>query len=224
MINLKEYRNNEMKWLAVLYAGLYLYFCTDFVNILSNYNNSEISLVSKIFESVFITGIIPIIVYIFDSFISSNGKNWLLGSYIIKPYGYTVFSKIASGKFNDERVSCATAKAKYGKIISNIPHDKKLRFKYENEKWNQLYAEVEANSAVIQTQRDWLVCRDMYVETILFTIFYLVSILIFSSISFSIELLLILITMIIILNICTHNKMKRFVYTVIVKDITTKKD
>ena len=99
-----------------------------------------------------------------------------------------------------------------------------MRFKYENEKWNQLYAEVEANSAVIQTQRDWLACRDMYVETILFTIFYLVSILIFSSISFSIELLLILITMIIILNICTHNKMKRFVYTVIVKDITTKKD
>lgn len=219
MINIKEYRNNEMKWLAVLYGALYLYFCTDFVNIISTYSDSKVSLLSKTIESVFLAGIIPIIVYIFDNLLSSKSKNWLLGSCIISPYGYTVFSKISSGKFNDDRVSCETAKTKYEKIIINLPQNKKSRMKYENEKWNELYAGVESNGAVIQSQRDWLACRDMYIETILFTLFYIVSILIFNNVSFSIKMLLILITMMIILNICSHNKMKRFVYTVIVKNI-----
>lgn len=221
---MKGYRDNEMKWLAILYAVLFLYFSTDFVNIISKPNNSEISLIKDAFESVFTTFILPIIVYIFDCLFTSKSKNWLLGSCIKKPYGYTIFSDISSGKFKDERVSIKTARCHYNDIISLTPKDKKSRYLYENEQWYKIYSQYESNKAVIQTQKDWLACRDMYIETILFGVFYLLTIPIFNGVSFSLNLTLIIIAMSIIFNVCAHIKMKRFVNTVIVKDILNTKN
>ena len=211
-----------MKWISFLYGALYLYFCTDFIKILYAYNNSEGSHLSKLFESALITGAVSVTVYIFDSLIPSKCKNWLLGPKNLSASGYTVFSRIKTGRFKDERVSCNTAQAAYNNVTSNLPTSKRERMMYENEQWSKLYVTLENNGSVKQSQRDWLLCRDMYVETILFFIFYLISTFLFSNVSFSFELLLILLSMTIILNLAAHNKMKRFVYTVIAKDIFTK--
>ncbi len=214
---MKDYRNSEMKWLAIFYTALTLYYSTNIINIINSYTEGEFSFWAKVFESVFATSIIPLFVHIADSCISSKTKNWLLGSCILKPYGNTVFSDIASEKFKDERIDCKTAKEHFSSIIKNAPKDPKEKCKYENEQWYKLYSSLEENAAVKQTQKDWLAFRDLYCESIVFTLTYLISILLFDSISFSLELLLILLTITIVFNICSHIKMKRFVYTVIVK-------
>lgn len=213
-----------MKWLTILYSVLYLYFCTDFISIINSYKPTESTNLLRIFESALITGTVSVIVFIFDSLISSKLKNWMLGSFIIPVYGCTVFTKIGSNKFKDERVSCQAAKETYSKIITNLPKDRKERMIFENEQWNKIYVEFESNGAVKQSQKDWLLCRDMYIETILFTVFYLVSTLIFNNIAFSLTLLVTLIVMAIILNFAAHNKMKRFVYTVIAKSVLSNTD
>ena len=104
--------------------------------------------------------------------------------------------------------------------IMQIPIEKKTRHVYENSQWYKIYCRYQEKGAVSQAQKDYLLCRDLFIGTIAFTGLYLISIIVFRGIVyFSIKFLITLITMAIITNIATHKKMVRFVSNVIALDI-----
>lgn len=209
---MKTYRQNELKVLAIFYLLLIIVTSTNVLNCLDIYNYQFLlSFIKYIATSV----IIPLAVFIFDCLLTTKVKNILL---ISKLYGYKVFGKIRDGKVKDERFNVKDAQEKYKEIIANVPKDNKPH-DYENQQWFKIYKIYEDKGAVEQSQKDFLMLRDMYSQTILFFPIYFVFTVVLKFITFSWTFIIILAMMAIIFNIVTHNKAKRFVLTVIAKDL-----
>ena len=104
--------------------------------------------------------------------------------------------------------------------MQKLPNEKAARREIENAEWYQIYQRYQEKGSVIQSQRDYLMCRDLFIETLAFLIVYILSVHIFPSVvCFSLKFLIVLFVLSIAFNICTHLKMSRFVTTVIAVDI-----
>lgn len=217
---MKEYREKEQKYLLLIYILLLVLFCTKGVMNIQQYIEMRLGTILAVFGNIAIASILSLLVFVLDSLISSSLKDNLVGFFFIPNAGYTIFSILRKRKNIDDRFTVEDALARYEPIISRLSSDKKANHAFENAQWYKIYCKYQEKGAVIQTQRDYLLCRDLYIETILFMALYLLTTLCLSHwISFSIRFLSILISFAIITNIATHKKMDRFVKTVIALDI-----
>ena len=222
---MKSYRHQEKKSLVNLYALLFLLMCTNLeLEFPLDLPGSEWYLFFSISNSVVLAGIVSLATFIMDCFISSSAKDRLLGMFLIPKAGSTVFSKIKDGKIRDDRIYLPKAIEYYDDIIKELPAKKKERRKFENTKWYTIYCRYQERGSVAQSQRDYLLCRDMFVQTVSFIAFYLISLILFGDrVQFSWKFICTLCSVGLIINIAAHSKMKRFVYTVIALDLAEEK-
>ena len=121
------------------------------------------------------------------------------------------------------------AQIKYGDILSELPDFKKSNYKkrkyyrkLQNSRWYKIYQKNQEKGQVFQSQKDYLLCRDIFVETLFFLLVYIISVFLFADfILFSKKFVIVLVFIIIVSNIATHIKMNRFVNTVIAVDVAT---
>lgn len=107
------------------------------------------------------------------------------------------------------------AQKKYASIIEGIPDRKKCNRKqrresytYENAAWYKIYNSKRENPSIQLLHRDYLLCRDSNMACLLFLLLYFILTKLFRSIiNFSGSFVLLLTSLIIITNICTHIKM-----------------
>lgn len=216
---MKDYRDKELKYLMIILILLFVVLCTP----IKELNITDIELhksLTTIFSSIVVSSILSLSTFICDCLISTNTKNKLVGLFFIPKAGETIFSRINKYSVKDDRFLNSEAKAKYEEIISNIPQNKKELYEYENSNWYKIYKRYQEKGQVSQSQKDYLTCRDLFIETILFLVLYFLSLIFYSEfVVFSSKYLLIIILIAVVTNVSTHVKMHRFVNTVIALDV-----
>lgn len=221
---MKSYREKEMKYLLIVYSMLLLIWCTDNIDNIENATEDYRQLFFVFIESAVISGVISLIVFISDSLYSSKSKDKLVNLFFLHRSAEVVFTKIKNGTIHDDRFTRATAKDCYKSIIQQFPEDKNNRYFYENSCWYKIYSKYIEKGSIQESQKDYLLCRDLFIETITFIIVYIASIVIFQDIDFSLKYFCFLVFMAVITNIATHNKMTCFVNNVIAVDIASRPD
>lgn len=225
---MKEYRNNELKYLTYLVVFLFLIWCTPLIQIDKITTESGIyQAIAKLIGSVLVSGTLSISVFLFDCLIDSKIKDKLVGLFFIPRAGETIFERIKYNKVKDDRFLIKDAQNKYTDILIDLPDLKKLNRKkrkeyrkFQNSKWYKIYQRHQEKGQVSQSQKDYLLCRDIFIESLFFFLIYIVAIFVFADfVLFSKNFLITLVFIIIISNIATHIKMNRFVNTVISVDI-----
>ena len=139
---------------------------------------------------------------------------------IHKP-GEIIFSRIQNN-FNDDRIDKEKALIIYNQIYNNMPDNSKKKLKYENTKWYEIYSKHREVTMIQISNRDYLLCRDLFFTSILLLIIYLYSTLL-GLLSFERRFIIFLLVMIVVNNIATHIKASRFAYNVIAYDLTISK-
>ena len=218
---MKDYRSKEMKSLLLAYFLLFLLWGTPIFSQIPETTENNYKTIISIMEGVTISGVLSLITFLGDSLISSNLKDELVGLFFIPRSGQTIFSRISNKAVNDDRFLISDAISRYSGIIENRPSQKKNKFYYENSNWYKIYSEYKKEEAIMQAQTDYLLCRDLYIETIEFLVLYTSSLFLFNgTVLFSWRFILALLVMAIITNISTHIKMNRFVNTAIAIDLS----
>ncbi len=218
---MKDYRDKELKYLMVILLSLFLNWCTPFFSDFLNLNGpSKIVELSSILEATIVSAVLFCATTISDCIISSGMKDRLVGLFFIPRAGETVFSRIASGELRDNRFRTSDAALLYTSIIHLRPTLAKERHEFENSNWYRIYRKYQEKGQVSQSQRDYLMCRDLYSQTLSFGIVYILSIYAFPTVVvYSPKFTALLCVLAIVFNICTHLKMNRFVNTVIAVDV-----
>lgn len=222
---MKDYRDKELKFLYFALGVLMLIMATDSFSI--DHFVSKYDMTIKIVECAAVSSVASIFAFLGDSIISSQLKAKLIGLFFIPLPGETVFSRISAEKIRDNRFTMSYAQEKYASIIEGIPDRKKCNRKqrresytYENAAWYKIYNSKRENPSIQLLHRDYLLCRDSNMACLLFLLLYFILTKLFRSIiNFSGSFVLLLTSLIIITNICTHIKMNRFVSSVIAIDI-----
>jgi len=215
MDDLKSYRENEIKWYILTFLLITIgVYGTDF---LQNTIPSEDTFnYSDLLITAAFSGAICTLAFVMDSLFTSKFKETLVFFRKKRVPGASIFSRIKNCQLKDNRFSTAEASVRYQVIIENIPVSNKEH--YENAQWYKIYYKYKGEGAVVSTHRDFLLCRDLCITTIIIALLTGLS---FSLqlISFNKILLGYLLSMLIITNIATRNKAHRFVNTVIAADI-----
>lgn len=221
---MKEYREKEIKYLYISYIFLLLYWSTNVFQTLAQNGNGSLRGILSIMDVVAIAGVISLIAFILDSIIDSDAKDKLVGLFFIPRSGATFFSRLIEGKIVDDRFSKEEAEKRYACIIKELPTNKKKKLAFENNQWYKIYVKFQEKDSIFQAQRDYLLCRDLYTDTIAFAVTYLVAILVFSNkVFFSSKLIIAMLVVAALTNIAAHIKMNRFVNDVIALDIAISK-
>ena len=178
---------------------------------------------SEFFSSTLISATIYIFVFILDSVIPSKVKFKILWPVKGLP-GNRIFSEIKRRNC-DERFTSQAALAAYADTYRLIESEtgKKQRRLIENSVWYKLYLKNESHGQIYSSQRDFLLCRDMAVMTIWISIGYLL-VCRYLEIDISIKLVSILITEFFLVWLSARVKGKRFVYSVIARDLAVFKN
>jgi len=137
-----------------------------------------------------------------------------------------IFSRIQKTTI-DKRFPREDALKKYSEVYKSLPTVKKDRYDYENTEWYKIYNKHREITMIMVSNRDFLLCRDIYFSTIIMFVIYLFLTIVFKIIIFDCRYLGYLIVMLILSNIGTRNKAMRFTCNVIAYDIansTTKRN
>lgn len=219
---MKDYREKELKYLMIIFILLFVVLCTP----IRELDITDIELhqaLTTIFSSIVVSSVLSLATFICDCLLSTNLKDKMVGLLFIPKAGETIFTRINNSSVKDNRFLNSEAKIKYKEIISNIPKDKKDRYEYENSNWYKIYKIYQDKGQVSQSQKDYLTCRDLFIETIVFLVLYFLSLIFYGAfVTFSFKFLLIIILTAVVTNISTHVKMNRFVNTVIALDVAEK--
>lgn len=164
---MKDYRDKEIKCLLYVLFFMFLIWCTPILNrIQTDGSQSKYAVLSSILEATIISAVLSCGSVICDCIISSNLKDNLVGLFFIPRAGETVFSRIASGQLHDSRFCTSDATTLYAGIIQLRPSQKKERYEFENSNWYCIYQKYQEKGQVYQSQRDYLMCRDLYSQTL----------------------------------------------------------
>lgn len=219
---MKDYREKELKYLMIIFILLFVVLCTP----IRELDITDIELhqaLTTIFSSIVVSSVLSLATFICDCLLTTNLKDKMVGLLFIPKAGETIFTRINKSSVKDNRFLNSEAKIKYKEIISNIPKDKKDRYEYENSNWYKIYKIYQDKGQVSQSQKDYLTCRDLFIETIVFLVLYFLSLIFYGAfVTFSFKFLLIIILTAVVTNISTHVKMNRFVNTVIALDVAEK--
>lgn len=223
MKNIKDYREKELKLYII--ANVLLILATS--NIIS-YNQSTESIeyfktIIEILNISLISGFISIIAFLSDSIYSNGMKSKLVNIFgLIKQPGEKVFSDIFKG-CKDIRIEKNDALNSYGNIKSRIDElegKSKEKRKYENSQWYKIYHKYRNEEMIFVSNRDYLLCRDIFISTVSIMILYISFTLIFKIIKFSSIYFICLLVLLVISNISCHLKAKRMVFNVIAYDLS----
>lgn len=221
---MKDYRDKEMKNLMYILFFLFLIWCTPILeHVKATEEQSNYGVLVSVLESAVISGILSSATLLCDCLVSSNMKDKLVGLFFIPRAGETVFSRIRSHKLKDDRFQVSDAATVYADIIQQLPADKDSCRRYENKHWYGIYQKYQEKGQVNQCQKDYLMCRDLYIEVLSFLAMYILSLLVFpSTVVFSKKFVVLSILLAAAFNYCTHLKMNRFVTTVIAVDLANR--
>ncbi len=219
---MKDYRDKELKYLIIILVLLFVFLCTPIKEV--NITDLEFhKTLTTIFSSIVVSSVLSLATFICDCLLSTNLKNKLVGLFFIPKAGETIFTRLNKCSVKDDRFLNSEAKTKYKGIISNIPQNKNDRYEYENSNWYKIYRKYQDKGQVLQSQKDYLTCRDLFIETIVFLVLYFLSLIFYGEfVTFSFKFLLVIILTAVVTNLSTHVKMNRFVNTVIALDVAEK--
>ena len=218
---MKVYHEKEFKSLLCLLTLLFLLWCTPFAN------NSDMrmglpSLIPQLAESVLISGVLSSGVFLCDLLLSGPMKNRILSFFVLPMPGETVFSRIQKGTIHDVRWLIEDAQARYRDILSALPQKLTDRRKYENAEWYRIYVAHKDAPQIVQTQKEFLLCRDTFAAVVIFGLLYLLfTVLCGDVVFFSWKFLASLVTIGVITNYAGQLRMRGFVHSVIAVDLGT---
>jgi len=216
MTNLKNYRNKELRYYLIANIAILL-LLLDFFNPHQFDNNDQVTtLISTFLNISILSSVIFVLTFTADCIFSSQLKDFLI---IGRLPGETIFTKIKT-KNIDKRFSSEDALKIYSNIYDSLPDKKEERYAYENTEWYKIYNRHRETTMIMISNRDFLLCRDIYFSTIVVIIIYLVLTLVFKIIAFDCRYIGYLVTMLFISNIGTRIRGTRFACNVIAYDIT----
>jgi hypothetical protein len=218
MTNLKDYRDKELPLFIVANVLLFLV-----VHKIISFDMSNIPAATKVFAELFESAVLSAIAFGFilvtECLFTSGLKDKLLFLFgLFKQPGSTIFTKIME-RNPDNRFSFQNVKDKYPKLYDELPKDNKAKLRYENEQWYSIYNQNRDVSMIHHSQRDWLLCRDIYISVLLMIVMYAIAALA-DFIAFNGCYLGFLIAVLVITNIGANRKAARFSFNVIAYDLT----
>lgn len=215
MKDLKDYRNKELKYYSIACLVVLLY--------IEDKNNISLNdIFNKNFSLLLGTSLIYIFSFILDSIFSY--KETIIEFFgLIKLPAKTIFSKIEKGKLKDIRFTRNEVLTKYENIYREIHTDKNKKYEYENSEWYKIYSSNRNESVIFYSQRDFLLCRDIFFNTFFILILYVINIFTLKIFSFHLYYIIFLIFMLFLSFFITHSKALKFVTNVIAFDLTKEK-
>lgn len=219
MNDLKDYREKELKNYVIGNVLLMLYFTGKIQEMILWDSSHDFDVWGSIIESVLLSSIIYIYVFIMDSLISGEFKFKICYFGSDKQPGYTIFSDMQK-EVTDDRFSQEEVLEKYKKLYDEMPETD--RGKYQNIQWFNLYNQCKNESKIYTSNRDYLLCRDLNIMTIWLFVIYLIGVFVIKAVDFSGGFLFVLFIEFVLTNIAMRTKGKRLAYNVISVDI--KKD
>jgi len=215
---MKNYRDSELK--SYVIAAILIYFITvnGISGLLKQEDISILQLVIELLNIAIISSSIYAFVFVLDSVYGSDLKRKLVFLFTDEP-GQIIFEVIKKNK-NDIRFSNTDVEKYYENIYSHMPQDKNKKKTYQNQQWYRIYHQYRDIEMVTTSAKDFRLCRDIFISTINIFIIYFILCIISEIVEFNKYYIGFLITMIIISNIATKNKGKRWVYNVIAHDIS----
>lgn len=220
--NLKDYRENELKQYVIANALVFL-LVHGFINFTDTENIKLVQGIVSLLGTTLLASIIYIFTILVDSVIDDKIKNRLVNLYFMKLPGEYIFTEIKN-KNKDIRFTTDMALQKYSHIYSEIPENLNKRKKYENSQWYKIYNLYREIPMVFMSNRNYLLMRDMYVSTLVIVVLYFISCFFFRWLTYEKLYIIYLLGILIITNVATHIKAKRFVYNVIALDIFKKEE
>lgn len=219
MNNLKNYRENELKWYVISYLIWTVAVCN--LDVLKNVDIDFVVKLEGLFASALLSGVISVLAFVFDSLYSTEAKDGLLYLGFTKAPGSTIFSEIRESRMKDSRIDISKAQSRYKEIIENIPESNE-KYQYENTTWYSIYSKYQTDGRVMSVHRDFLLCRDLYITTVSLIVLTLIVMAV-SLLPFNWLVIGYLLVMWLLTNVAAHNKARRFVYTVIAADLAADK-
>jgi len=218
--NLKDYREKELRW--YLLANLFIFLLMHNVFNIQEIENIEfVEACISITSSIAFSAVLYLYTLLVESLFSSKTKDFFLNFSIFHLPGQKVFSTIKK-KCNDYRFTQEQVLNKYLGVYTQMPSRKKERYSYENARWYEIYHIHRENSMVEVSHRDYLLSRDIYISTLSIIFIYVISTRLFDFFPFNMEYFIYLFFMLVVMNIGTYQKSKRFVYNVIALDLQKK--
>ncbi|MGL6200458.1 MAG: hypothetical protein ACRC3H_16130 [Lachnospiraceae bacterium] len=216
-MNIKDYREKELKMyiIANILMLIFLLGIFDVTEIMNSENNWLILLI-KIIDSTIISSSVYVFSFLVDSLFSSELKVKLIYMFGRMP-GETIFSDLRTK--DDFRFSSQKVIDRYKEVYLNLPDNSKERCKYENDKWYEVYDKYRDKEMILVSNRDYLLCRDMYIITIVIAMAYILVTLFLNDFAFRWEGAIYIFVMLIITNIATRVKSNRLVRNVITYDV-----
>lgn len=217
MNNIKDYREKEQKMyiIANIFVLILLSDSTDFFNFQILWIDAFVKLV----DISLLSSTIYIFAFLADALFSSSIKMKMLYFWGHLP-GETIFSTLKRNN-TDLRFSTEHLLEKYKKIYDSMPTDKRKKYRYENDHWYRIYNRYRDIPMIFVSNRDYLLCRDLYISTIIIVICYVISCSILSVFYWNIESGVYLFCMLLITNISAHIKGRRFAINVVAYDLHT---
>ena len=217
MADLKLYRTNELKW--YLLANVLLLLLSSSNNIIARLFTAEgiaWEAVSAFLQTALLSTFSYVIVFILDSLPSTELKDKIVFLWNKKP-SHTIFTTIEK-KCKDDRFTCEQIKAKHSEAFqpSNANSQTSL--------WYAIYSKHRGVSMIHASNRDYLLARDLCVQTVLLFLVYLFLCAISKELSYSLLYIGYLIGMYILTNLATRNKARRFAFNVLAYDISIKEE
>lgn len=213
MKNLKEYRDNELKW--YLLANILLMIVSSGFFVFGETIESWITGISSVLNVTVFSSAIYILTFVFDSVVPSRIKVFLVFLWKRQP-SCTIFSDMEQ-KFEDNRFALEDAKKKYAKIYERIKDEPK---KFDQTPlWYEIYNRNRENTIVFGSNRDYLLLRDMHAQTIILMLVYIIIWRMAGNMVFSWKYIFYLTSMVILLNISARVQGKRLMYNVLSVDI-----
>lgn len=218
MDDIKNYRDKELKLyaLANIFVIIYIEKIITIEGLIDS-NDKLMTLLVTVLNSALFLSILYIFVLLFDSLFSANMKTRIIYFWGHLP-GETVFSRMKN-KVNDMRFTQNQVLEQYKTIYENMPILRTDRYKYENSVWYGIYNKYRENKMVYNSNRDYLICRDMVSSTVVILILYTIFSVVMELIPFKMECIIYLLVMYFVTNIATRVKGERMVNNVIICDI-----
>ena len=174
--------------------------------------------ISSVIYTTLASSCIYMFVFISDALFSSQTKDKIVSLFgLIKKPAHSIFSKIKENG-TDERFLKEDVIKLYKNIYDNMPTVKAQNATYQNANWYKIYFKYRDAEMIYSSQRDYLLCRDMFIVTISLGTIYILSI-VTNIFEFNKSYTCFLVIMLFVTLLATHIKARRFVYNVIAYDL-----
>lgn len=226
--DLKVYREKELKNYVIGNTLIILVLSgtlETLLNIAGLYGAID-DVLSKLGVEIISAGILSSILYsyvfILDAIIPGNWKDYICNFGRPLP-GEVIFDEMKKN-VRDKRFRQEDVLAKYADVYEKIDDlTGQKRKAVSNSEWYAVYREHEDEKKVFFSHRDYLLCRDFCISTLLIGLMYFV-LSVLSIVTFDCKIIVMLVIEVITTNIAMRNKQKRFAYNVIAADIHPKKE